>query len=525
MDINNESLNGNISDLIQNEIESKNEILNKIISNLPVIICRIDQQGNFKQLMGRGLERIGLSDNELNGKSILEVYPQISSSVKKVLEGETVSFISSINYKGRNNFFENYYFPDKNGSIGLIIDITERKESEEKIKKNEMLLREAQELANMGIWEWDIQSNQMSWSNELYRIYGYEKHELNIEIQRFMNQIHPDDFESFRKIIEKAFNDHRKFSFEYRIIRSDGTIRNICGEGKPVINDHGIVRINGFCQDITERKKIEEELRKKNRELKTAEEALIEANLGLERKIKQRTEELLYKNEQLSKINSDLDNFIYTASHDLKAPISNIDGLVRTLSEIIPDDQKDIKNIIDMINICIRRFQGTITDLTDITKAQKNLDEENEEVDYIGICEEIKSSLQNMIIESGANIYLDFKSCERIKFSRKNLRSILYNLISNAIKYRSPERKPEIYIRTESTIDDYILLSVSDNGLGFDESNKEKAFSMFKRLHDHVEGSGVGLYIVKKIIENNGGKIDVESEVDKGSRFKIYFKI
>ncbi|MFD3003322.1 ATP-binding protein [Pontibacter toksunensis] len=103
------------------------------------------------------------------------------------------------------------------------------------------------------------------------------------------------------------------------------------------------------------------------------------------------------------------------------------------------------------------------------------------------------------------------------------MRSIVYNLLSNALKYKSPERKPHIKV-TARTAPGYVLLSVEDNGLGMNMADEGKIFSMFKRLHDQVEGSGIGLYIVRRIVENAGGFIEVESEVGIGSTFSVSFK-
>ncbi len=128
-----------------------------------------------------------------------------------------------------------------------------------------------------------------------------------------------------------------------------------------------------------------------------------------------------------------------------------------------------------------------------------------------------------MIKSSKAEIHVETDSHPVIKFSKKNLKSVIYNLLSNAIKYRSAERKPEIFISTEQQ-DGYLTLKIKDNGLGVEKDKQSKMFSMFKRFHDHVEGTGVGLYIVKKIVENAGGKIEVESEVNKGTTFTIFFK-
>lgn len=103
------------------------------------------------------------------------------------------------------------------------------------------------------------------------------------------------------------------------------------------------------------------------------------------------------------------------------------------------------------------------------------------------------------------------------------MRSIVYNLLSNSLKYRSPERTLELSISTEST-PEYVILKVEDNGLGMKKNDHAKIFYMFKRLHDHVEGTGIGLYIVKRIVENAGGKIEVESEEGKGTTFQVYFR-
>ncbi|HEY4650328.1 MAG TPA: ATP-binding protein, partial [Pontibacter sp.] len=126
------------------------------------------------------------------------------------------------------------------------------------------------------------------------------------------------------------------------------------------------------------------------------------------------------------------------------------------------------------------------------------------------------------INETGAHIETNFE-VEAILYARKNLRSIMYNLVSNAVKYRSEERAPSVRVSTYRK-NDFVVLEIADNGLGIRKEQQHKLFSMFKRLHKHVEGTGIGLYIVKRIIENNGGRIEVESEYDKGTTFRVYFR-
>jgi len=129
----------------------------------------------------------------------------------------------------------------------------------------------------------------------------------------------------------------------------------------------------------------------------------------------------------------------------------------------------------------------------------------------------------NLIEESKAEIVINDRGCPTISFSRTNFKSILSNLLTNAIKYRDSERALKISIRCYSETE-YSVLEVEDNGLGIKKENISKIFEMFRRIHHHVEGSGIGLYIVKRIVDNSGGKIEVDSVEGKGTRFRVYFK-
>ena len=315
--------------------------------------------------------------------------------------------------------------------------------------------------------------------------------------------IHPDDLSKTMSSYQTALNKEIPFDLENRYRRgSDGQYRWHLNRAMPIRNNSGeIILWVGTATDIHDQK--------------SAKQKLDAANI-----------ELSLKNAELSKINNDLDNFIYTASHDLKAPVSNIEGLISTLSDELSSEglnNKNIEYIINLINTSITRFKMTILDLTEITKIQKETNEDVINQNFYDIIEDVKISINDIILKSNAKIHVDTSTCPTINFSKKNLKSIIYNLLSNAIKYCSFDKAPDIQITTEKK-DDHILLIVKDNGLGMDLSRNTKIFSMFKRLHDHVEGTGVGLYIVKRIIDNSGGKIEVESAIGKGSTFKVYFK-
>lgn len=253
-------------------------------------------------------------------------------------------------------------------------------------------------------------------------------------------------------------------------------------------------------------------------------------NNQLEIKIEERTKELFEKNQelelknkQLDKINKDLDNFVYTASHDLKAPIKNIEALFHLLKGQVPETQSKANEITEMMDESIVKFKDVLSELGYIGKAQGEIEAGAEKVTFNEVMEEIKLSIKDQVQSSGAAITEDFKAAPEISFSLKNLRSILFNLLSNAIKYKAPDRPPVIHISTKM-IKDYIVLQVSDNGMGIKENEISEIFNMYKRLHNHVEGSGVGMSIVKRIMDNNGGKIEVKSKVGVGSTFKVYFK-
>jgi PAS domain S-box-containing protein len=406
--------------------------------------------------------------------------------------------------------------------LGIVQDITEQKKAQEKVRKSKSLLLEAQELACLGNWEWDLVTNDITFSDELYKMLGFDPMQISISFNDVKNKVALDDWTIFDEHAKSLLKTGIPVTFEQKV-KKNGQDRYIYIKAKPVFNEkREVIRIHGIAQDITDRKKAEEEIQRANDDLKKAQEELIDNNNLLEARVRERTEELIKKNEALEKINTDLDNFVYTASHDLKAPISNIEGLIASLDLQIDAENDDIKFIIGLMKVSILRFKETIKDLTEISKIQKNFNEDETIVEFEDFLEDIKFTLLEMIVGSEAIIDADFSQCKRISFSRKNFKSILFNLISNAIKYQSSDRKPEIFIK--SWIEgNYAVISIKDNGLGFEEKDKGKIFGMFKRLHDHVDGSGVGLYIVKRIIENAGGKIEAFSEKGKGTEFKIFF--
>lgn len=224
---------------------------------------------------------------------------------------------------------------------------------------------------------------------------------------------------------------------------------------------------------------------------------------------------------ELEKLNAAHETFIYTVSHDLKGPLSNIEGLIRLLTEW-ENDEKEQKNLSEILYKSITSMKNIIDELAEITKIEGNYKEHIDIVDFREIFKEVELIIKDKIIESQAQIHYDIKEKE-IRFSRKNIRSIVYNLISNAIKYKSLTNSPQLNIEV-SKEDDFVVITIKDNGLGIAEDQIDQMFLKFTRIENNVEGTGIGLYLVKKIIDNHGGKIVVNSVVGEGSEFKVYLK-
>jgi two-component system phosphate regulon sensor histidine kinase PhoR len=227
--------------------------------------------------------------------------------------------------------------------------------------------------------------------------------------------------------------------------------------------------------------------------------------------------------EDIERINADHETFIYSVSHDFRGPLTNMVLLIDLLKNAVHnDDKKNITVFLEKIEGSARSLKMMINELTDITKIGTELTDLRASVNVEEILEEVKFTLKNQIYHSHAKITSSILVPELL-FSRKNLRSILYNLLSNAIKYTTPDRTPEVFFKTEKA-GEYILLSVKDNGVGIEEDKQKEIFSKFTRLLPNVEGMGVGLFIVNKMVCNQGGKIEVKSKLNIGTTFVIYLK-
>ncbi|MFD1871098.1 PAS domain S-box protein [Hymenobacter bucti] len=381
--------------------------------------------------------------------------------------------------------------------FGSSVDIHDRKQVEEALLRSQERLQKALSIDTVGILFFDLAGDLHDGNAAFERMSGYARAELA------QGQIHLDALTApgFAAATQQALHELRTTGestpFEKQYQRPDGSYWWGLSAGKR-LSDTECVK---FVLDITEAKRAEEALR--------------------------HSQQLLQRsNEQLTRTNVDLDNFIYTASHDLKSPITNIEGLLHELQAQLPAAAQrayDLGPLLTMMQESVARFQRTIDHLSDITKLQKEHDQPITEVLLPPVVEDICQDLLPLLKATGAQVEVDFAAYPRVLFSPKNLRSLLYNLLSNAVKYRHPARPPRVRLSCyPDPTGQYLVLRVQDNGLGVEASHYQELFAMFRRLHSHVEGSGIGLYMVKRMVENVGGRIEVDSQVGLGSTFSVY---
>jgi|GEM_PF-880414 len=371
-------------------------------------------------------------------------------------------------------------------------NITERKLAEETVVKSEARLKEAQAIGHISNWEIDLVNDIHTWSDELFHIYGINKEDEQPSTELFLSFIHPDEATFALKNVLASFESLADSSFNFRFIRRDGSLRYGYVERKFELGDNNKpVRLYGILQDVTE--------------LKLAE---------LERaKI---TNDLIERNK-------DLQQFAYIVSHNLRAPVANIIGITHTFKSLELNSE-DRMAMLEHLITSSRKLDEVITDLNQILQVRHDaLIEQKQTVCFSELLEDIKIGIGNLIQKEAVTFKTNFKEVDEIKTLKSYLHSIFFNLVTNSIKYRQPNINPLITI-TSRMVGNKIILLFKDNGLGINtEIQKGKVFGLYKRFHSHVEGKGMGLYMVKAQVETIGGKIYMNSEVNKGTEFRIEF--
>ncbi|KUG07750.1 PAS domain-containing sensor histidine kinase [Solirubrum puertoriconensis] len=228
--------------------------------------------------------------------------------------------------------------------------------------------------------------------------------------------------------------------------------------------------------------------------------------------------------DELARTNRDLDTFVYTASHDLKQPLHNLRGLFDELRRAATFQDEEASVMLEMLDDSLSQLDVTLQELAATVQEQRQLNVPAETIDLQSVTEEVLLGMRPQVQETNATIELNFAAAPKLLYGRANLRSVLHNLINNALKFASPLREPRICVSSALSETGKPLLRVEDNGLGMKPGDAgDGMFQVFDRQHPHIAGAGVGLYLLQRIVNSRGGHIEVDSTPGTGTRFTVYW--
>jgi PAS domain S-box-containing protein len=470
------------------------------------MISILDGKGNYEFVSPNFTQILGHDSTELIGQSVFNlIHPDdaqiarnklaeilVSGEIKK----EELRFRDvHCNYRwieivGTNLLQEPYI-------KGIIInsrDITERKLQEEELRIINTRFDTAINISNEVIWELDLMTNQVFKNKNHEILFGYKEGDSYSATEHWAERIHPDDVERVKENLNAKIQsgDTEPWKEEYRYYRANGEVAIVIDQGV-LIKDNGgkPVRMVGSMRDITERKKIENE------------------------------RELII--EELTNSNNDLKQFSFITSHNLRAPLSNILGILNVIDE---EGLNDInRQLFELLKTSASQLQETIKDLSNIIVIRNRGNVESEQVNIEQTFDDVRKIYLNTLHDIPYTLKVDFKLKEA-HLNKPYLESIFINLVSNAVKYRSKKRVLKMHISTSVGDNGNCIIKVADNGLGLDKTRlKNRLFGMYQRFHENTEGKGLGLFIIKSQVTAMGGSIDMQSEVDKGTTFIITLPI
>ena len=345
----------------------------------------------------------------------------------------------------------------------------------------------------------DMEMNIINANDSAVEEFGFSRKEL---LKKSIFDLHTEDELNHSAAVLEKMKREEKLSVETSFKRKDGSV--FMAEATPckyMVGDKPMIHV--FIQDITERKQ--------------AEKKLLELNTALESEIAKVEEH----SHQIQLKNKELKDFAYVAAHDLKAPLINISTLAEMINTEALTDKQNIE-VLGRLKKSIALLHKTVYTLNDVIAFKTTLKDRKERLKFEEIFNEIKESLANQLETSNASIKEDFSECPEIDYPPLHLKSVIQNLLTNAVRYKDPDKLLNIEVKTFEQ-NGMACFSVKDNGLGFDsEKYSGKIFGLFTRLHAHVEGKGVGMHIVKSIIDAHGGKIEIKSKPKEGALFNVY---
>ncbi len=462
----------------------------------------------------------------VHGKKIFEVFPELTEQKYAALldevyttgkvhsESESLIFINAED--GVHKFYIDFeYAPLREMGViyGIkitLIDVTEKVEARKKIEESENRFRSLTESIPQLIWETDESGNALFASGKWLEYTGVKP----TGEAEWRAVIHPDDFEENAKVWAHSLATGQVYRCDVRIKNKEGFYRWHTVIGEPVLSkDNKIIKWVGAFTDIHTEKAFTQEL---------------------EKQVAKRTKELEENNIALEKMNKELQSFAYISSHDLQEPLRKIQTFA---SQIMEKESQHLsgsgQDKFQRMYNAAQRMQNLINDLLSYSRTNTH-ERIFEKTNLAKIIEEVKDDLKEELEKKQGSIESD--ASYEMNIIPFQFRQLLYNLVSNSIKFTNPGIPPSIKIKTGivrgeavegkglSSGVSYYHICISDNGIGFEQQYDEKIFEVFQRLHGKSEypGTGIGLAIVKKIVDNHGGIITAKGEQGKGATFDIY---
>jgi len=476
------------------------------INSAPHGIIVTNSNGTFIEVNDTVCSMTGFSREELIRKSVSTITSPNSVN-------ETLISFGELKKKGSSAIEAEYI--TKNGEIrfwevtatklseerylGFTIDTTERRYADEALKKSEKTLSKAQEIAHIGSWEWNLKTNLVKWSDEMYHIFNYDP-DFEPRIKTLKTRIHPQDRGYIIDVINKTRRGIIVPYLEFRIKGSGEEPRYITVMAESVLDDSGNIEIiTGIAQDVTERKKNEERIKNQNILL---EKAVIKKTQEMEKMM-----EKMISQEKLATIGK----VSGSIAHEIRNPLGAVKQSVFFLKSQLKNQSERIKNHLDLMDDELTVTNRVITNLLEMTR----LGEVNKE--QTNIKELIRHAANRS--EKGPNVKLVFnisKNAEYMWADPLQMQQVFVNLITNSSQ--AMENKGNIEFRSEAK-KNMVKIEIFDNGPGMKKDAFQKAFEPLYTTK--AKGTGLGLSICKQIIDNHDGEIKISNTVKKGTKVSI----
>lgn len=379
--------------------------------------------------------------------------------------------------------------------VGVVHDLTEQQRVEHALRESHERFRYALKATTDALYDWDVAADTLLWGEGFEELFGYHLEHNPTPFSQWSAHVHPDD--AARTVDDLRYTalhtDHLRWQQEYRFQRADGSWASVFDRGYLLRDAQGrAVRMIGAMQDISERK--------------TAE---------------QRQQQLA---QELFQQNADLQQFTYLVSHNLRAPLANATGFAGLLGRLEPGTPSFVQTM-EYLNTSLRRVDEILRDLNTILSVRgQALLSAPEPVRLREVLAEVTDLLAADLTYCGGEVLDQLPAGLRVPGRRAYFHSIFFNLLTNAIKYRAPQRPLRVVISAEAPPDGPLTLRVADNGTGFDTSRSgPDAFQLYQRFHPAVSGRGVGLFLVKAHTESMGGHVAVSSTIGQGTTFTLQF--